>query len=96
MTLLYQVKEEIPSFDDSESVAQMLSLVQQGYYSGDLPAEDSLMADEVAAVYAIQTADYQAMLENAMSQFEKSDSFENRASVANVVANQSRLIQSAG
>ncbi len=91
MTLLYQVKEEIPSFDDSESVAQMLSLVQQGYYSGDLPAEDSLMADEVAAVYAIQTADYQAMLENAMSQFEKSDSFENRASVANVVANQSRL-----
>ncbi len=91
MTLLYRVKEEIPSFDDSESVAQMLSLVQDGYYSGDPPAEDSLIADEVAAVYAIQTADYQVMLENAMSQFAKSDSFENRASVANVVANQSKL-----
>ncbi len=91
MTLLYQVKEEIPSFDDSESVAQMLSLVQEGYYSGEPTQEDSLMADEVAAVYAIQTADYQAMLDTAMSQFEKSDSFENRASLANVVANQSRL-----
>ncbi len=95
MTLLYQVEKSIPSYADNASVQSMLAMVQQGYYdAGQVTEEDdSPMGKELEAAYAIQTADFSSMMDNAKQQLAQSDSFENRANAANIAATQSWLYE---
>lgn len=86
--LLFQVEEKMGKAVKEETMQAMLGVMssdgQGSWESAEFLKEDnSLLSQKVQAVYALKSGNYEEAYENAEAAFERDDSFENRAMLAN-------------
>lgn len=99
LTLLLQVQNSIDvkvSNVNIQAMLDMMSAQSTGVGSNTIASlqdDNSGLSNKVQAVYAIQTGDYITAREKAEEAFESDKSFENRAMLANIIANESTYTQ---
>lgn len=88
--LLLKVQNSIDIKKNSANVQAMLNMMTNQGISQETMAEldkdNSLLSEKVQTVYAIHTGDYTSALNHAEEAFKENQSFENRAMLANMIA----------